>query len=79
MGQLQDKDLPQYLYWRVFDHNLPNWQNGLLSIYGYYKLEGVDDEGWPHWKKIQSLPRMSLGEQDYLLKQGVIEYFKTEE
>ena len=48
----------------------------LLSIYGYYELEGVDEEGWPHWKKTQSLPRMTLGEQDYLLKQAVIEYFK---
>ena len=48
----------------------------LLSVYGYYKLEGVDDEGWPHWKKTQSLPRMTLGEQDFLLKQSVIEYFK---
>ncbi len=49
----------------------------LLSIYGYYELEGVDDEGWPHWKKVQSLPRMTLGEQDYLLKQAVIEYFQS--
>ena len=40
----------------------------LLSVYGYYELEGEDDEGWPHWKKVQTLPRMSLGEQDYLLK-----------
>ena len=49
----------------------------LLGSYGYYELEGVDDEGWPHWKKTQTLPRMTLGEQDYLLKQAVVEYFKT--
>jgi hypothetical protein len=48
----------------------------LLSQFGYYELEGVDDEGWPHWKMIQKLPRMNLGEQDYLLKQCVIDYFK---
>ena len=48
----------------------------LLSNYGYYVLEGVDDEGWPHWKKTQSLPPMTLGEQDFLLKQSVIDYFK---
>ena len=48
----------------------------LLSLYGYYELEGMDDEGWPHWKKTQALPRMTLGEQDFLLKQSVIEYFK---
>ena len=47
----------------------------LLSSYGYYVLEGEDDDGWPHWKKTQTLPRMTLGEQDYLLKQAVIDYF----
>ncbi len=50
----------------------------LLSTFGYYELEGVDEQGWPHWKKIQTLPRMSLGEQDYLLKQAVIDYFALE-
>jgi hypothetical protein len=49
----------------------------LLSMYGYYELEGSDEEGWPHWKLKQQLPKMSLGEQDYLLKQAAIEYFKT--
>jgi hypothetical protein len=48
----------------------------LLSRYGFYELEGLDEEGWPHWKLVQQLPRMSLGEQDYLLKQAVIEYFE---
>lgn len=50
----------------------------LLSRYGFYTLEGLDEEGWPHWKMVQQLPRMSLGEQDYLLKQSVIEYFEEE-
>jgi hypothetical protein len=45
-------------------------------MYGYYELEGQDEEGWPHWKLVKNLPRMSLGEQDYLLKQSVIDYFR---
>lgn len=49
----------------------------LLSIYGYYELNGADEDGWPHWKNTQPLPPMSLGEQDYLLKQAAIEYFST--
>lgn len=48
----------------------------LLSTYGYYELEGTDEDGWPHWKLKQNLPKMSLGEQDYLLKNAVIEYFR---
>ena len=48
----------------------------LLSYYGYYELEGEDKEGWPHWKLVQQLPKMNLGEQDFLLKQSVIDYFE---
>ena len=48
----------------------------LLSFYGYYELEGTDEDGWPHWKLVKALPKMSLGEQDYLLKNAVIEYFR---
>lgn len=51
----------------------------LLGSYGYYELEGKDDDGWPHWKLVKQMPRMSLGEQDYLLKQAVIEYFREHE
>ncbi len=48
----------------------------LLSSYGYYILNGVDEQGWPHWELVQKMPPMSLGEQDYLLKQSVIDYFR---
>jgi hypothetical protein len=48
----------------------------LLSTFGYYELEGEDEDGWPHWKSVQKMPRMNLGEQDYLLKQCVVDYFK---
>ena len=50
----------------------------LLSLYGYYVLTGVDEECWPHWELINKLPPLSLKEQDFLLKQAVIEYFERE-
>ncbi|MBK7889172.1 MAG: hypothetical protein IPJ86_18305 [Bacteroidetes bacterium] len=50
----------------------------LLSQFGYYTLEGLDEEGWPHWKLDQKMPPMTLGEQDYLLKQAVIDYFREQ-
>ncbi|MBL7923847.1 MAG: hypothetical protein JNL88_06585 [Bacteroidia bacterium] len=50
----------------------------LLSQFGYYLLKGLDEEGWPHWELVQKLPRMTLGEQDYLLKQAVIDYFREQ-
>jgi hypothetical protein len=49
-----------------------------LSYAGYYKLEGLDKEGWPHWKLIKKLPRFDLLEQEQLLKENILEYFLTE-
>jgi hypothetical protein len=48
----------------------------LMSTYGHYRLEGVDDEGWPHWKLVEKLPVLSLKEQDYLLKKAIVIYFR---
>lgn len=47
----------------------------LLSEEGYYELEGLDDEGWPHWTPTQRLPEMNIDEQEYLLKKQIIRYF----
>lgn len=49
----------------------------LLSQFDYYELVGSDQEGWPHWKLIKSLPPLSLKEQDILLKQAVLMYFEN--
>lgn len=51
----------------------------LLSRFGFYELVGSDEDGWPHWKLVQQLPSMSLGEQDYLLKQAVVDYFHEQD
>ena len=50
----------------------------VLSYSGYYILEGLDKEGWPHWKLIKKLPHFDLLEQEKLLKMHVIEYFEKE-
>ena len=50
----------------------------VLSYSGYYALEGVDKDGWPHWKSIKKLPKFDLLEQEKLLKMHVIEYFEEE-
>ena len=49
----------------------------LLSPYGYYELEGIDQDGWPHYKLVKKLKPLTLKEQDILLKQCVIDYFKN--
>ena len=50
----------------------------VLSLVGYYKLDGTDKDGWPHWTLIKKLPHFDLMEQEKLLKMHVIEYFEKE-
>lgn len=50
----------------------------VLSLSGFYELEGTDENGWPHWKVIKKLPHFDLLEQEKLLKMHVIEYFEQE-
>jgi hypothetical protein len=50
----------------------------VLSLAGYYELEGLDAEGWPHWKLVKKLPHFDLLEQEKLLKMHVLEYFEKE-
>jgi hypothetical protein len=50
----------------------------VLSYAGYYVLEGLDKDGWPHWKMIKKLPHFDLLEQEKLLKMHVLEYFEKE-
>lgn len=51
----------------------------LLSPYGYYEYEGLDKDGWPHWKTIENLPPLKPTQQQEIIKQAIVEYFKTVE
>lgn len=50
----------------------------VLSLSGYYSLEGLDEDGWPHWKKVKTVPHFDLLEQEQLLKMHILEYFEKE-
>lgn len=50
----------------------------ILSYSNYYELEGVDQDGWPHWKLLKKIPSMDLMVQEQLMKWHVIAYFKHE-
>lgn len=51
----------------------------LLSQEGYYQLEGLDEEGWPHWKLIKEVPYHNVTEQVVLMKSLIIDYFFHEQ
>ncbi|MBJ6367397.1 hypothetical protein [Snuella sedimenti] len=47
----------------------------LLVPYGYYELEYVDNEGWPHYRAKEKLPFLKAGEQSVLMKEAIVNYF----
>lgn len=51
----------------------------LLSQSGYFELEGYDQDGWPHFKEAQPVPKMGLTEQERFLQEHIIAYFEEEE
>jgi hypothetical protein len=42
---------------------------------GYYTLDGLDDEGWPHFTQMKALPVLETYEQENFLKDHVLLYF----
>ena len=51
----------------------------VLSQSGYYKMEGLDDDGWPHFMQLKELPVYNMIEQENFLKDHVLLYFETNE
>ena len=49
----------------------------LLAQSGYYKLEGLDDEGWPHFLQLKELPTFGMIEQENFLKDHILLYFEN--
>jgi hypothetical protein len=50
----------------------------LLSKMGFYELEGLDQDGWPHWKLVKTIPNYTLMEQEMVMKSLVVDYFENE-
>ncbi len=49
----------------------------LLTPSGYYEMEKVDEDGWPHFKQLKALPVMNMMEQENFLKDHTLLYFET--
>jgi len=47
----------------------------LLSSSGYYALDKVDADGWPHYRQLKALPELPLHQQEYFIKDHVLLYF----
>lgn len=49
----------------------------LLGPSGYYELERVDEDGWPHFRQLKPMPDMNAIEQENFLKDHILLYFET--
>jgi hypothetical protein len=50
----------------------------ILMASGYYRFDGMDDEGWPHFSQIKALPEHEAYEQENFLKDHALLYFKEQ-
>ncbi len=51
----------------------------LLSQANYYIFLDYDEDGWPHFEYNREKPKLSLVEQEKLLKKMIILYFQKEQ
>ena len=48
----------------------------VLQPYGFYEYKGRDDDDWPHWEVKEQLPHLDAKQQNRLMNDALIEYFK---
>ena len=48
----------------------------LLAPYGYYREQGRDPDGWPHFERVKNLPPLNEKEQERLMQEAVLDYFE---
>lgn len=51
----------------------------LLSQDGLFEFTGRDADGWPHWKQTAALRAAGAQNQERLLKEKIIFYFRAQE
>jgi hypothetical protein len=51
----------------------------LLEPFGFYEFDGRDKDGWPHWRLKEEIPFLDAKQQNKLIIDSIIDYFKKEE
>ena len=51
----------------------------LFAQSGYYEMERVDEQGWPHYRQLKALPEMGVVEQENFMKDHILLYFDRAE
>lgn len=51
----------------------------ILEPHGFYEFIGRDEENWPHFELKKELPPLDHMQQQHLLKDAIISYFRQNE
>lgn len=51
----------------------------LLAQSGFYEMEVVDEDGWPHFRQLKPMPPFDTIEQENFLKDHILLYFQNNE
>jgi len=51
----------------------------LLEPYGFYRFTHRDNDGWPHFERLDDLPALDAQQQEVLMKKAIIQYFGKED
>lgn len=75
---LQELDKPYRKYKK--DEKLEVMHIGVCTVlapYGFYEYKGRDDDDWPHWELVESIPALDPKQQNKLMSDALVEYFKN--
>ena len=46
----------------------------ILTPFGFYKFDKIDEDGWPHYIELKAIKKLSEKNQESLMKEAVIKY-----
>ena len=46
----------------------------ILTPFGFYKFDRIDEDGWPHYIELKAIKNLSENQQELLMKEAVIKY-----
>ena len=46
----------------------------ILTPFGFYKFDRIDEDGWPHYIELKAIKNLSESQQELLMKEAVLKY-----
>jgi len=74
---LQELDKPYRIYKK--DEKLEVMHIGVCTVlqpFEFYEYKGRDDDDWPHWELKENLPYLDAKQQNKLMNEALIDYFR---